>query len=145
MAEHVLIFGVGYDIPGRMRAAGTDLGTQVATSVMCWPENLDKIGDAGQHARVIVMSPGAADSEWLSLARAVDALHPVTRIGSFYDDCRPQAALVARELGLVTHSPEIVELIRNKHLMRRRLTETGTEATASAIADSAEMLRGHLI
>jgi biotin carboxylase len=62
-------------------------------------------------------------------------------IGSFSDDCRPQAALVARELGLVTHSPEIVELIRNKHLMRRRLTETGNEATASAIADSAEMLR----
>ncbi len=117
MAEHVLIFGVGYDIPERMRAAGADL----ATSVMCWPENLDKIGDVSRHARVIVMSPEAADSEWLSLAQAVDALHPVTRIGSFYDDCRPQAALVARELGLATHSPEIVELVQNKHLMRRRL------------------------
>ncbi|TGB14626.1 ATP-grasp domain-containing protein [Streptomyces sp. MZ04] len=141
MAEHVLVFGVGYDIPERMRAFGEESGDEVVTSVMCQPEQLDKIEDTEKHARIIVLRPDAPDSEWLTLARALHAAHPVTRIGSFYDDCRPQAALVARDLGLTAHSPEIVELIQNKHAMRRRLAETGVEETASAIVHSVEALK----
>ncbi|GHE31912.1 ATP-grasp domain-containing protein [Streptomyces capitiformicae] len=141
MPEHVLVFGVGYDIPQRMRAVGANSGAEVVTSVMCWPEHLEKMDDTDEHARVIVLHPDAPDSEWLAMARSVHAMHPVTRVGSFYDDCRPQAAMVARELGLEAHSPEVVELIRNKHAMRRRLAESGVEATASAVVDSAEMVK----
>ncbi|MFB6891580.1 ATP-grasp domain-containing protein [Kitasatospora sp. NPDC056327] len=141
MAEHVLVFGVGYDIPQRMRAAGARSGGEVTTSVMCWPEHLEKLDDSEEHARVVVLRPDAPDSEWLALARAVHALHPVTRIGSFYDDCRPQAALVAKELGLATHRPEVVELVRNKHAMRRRLAAAGVEETACAVVDGTEALR----
>ncbi|CAL9643585.1 Phosphoribosylamine--glycine ligase (plasmid) [Streptomyces sp. enrichment culture] len=141
MAEHVLVFGVGYDIPQRMRAAGAESGGDVVTSVMCWPEHLEKLDDADEHARVIVLQPDATDGEWLTLARAVHALHPVTRIGSFYDDCRPQAALVARDLGLETHSPEVVEVVRDKHAMRQRLADTGVERTASAVVDGADALK----
>ncbi|MFJ2821757.1 ATP-grasp domain-containing protein [Streptomyces toxytricini] len=141
MAEHVLVFGVGYDIPQRMRAAGAESGGGVVTSVMCWPEHLEKLDDAAEHARVIVLRPDATDSEWLALARAVHALHPVTRIGSFYDDCRPQAALVARDLGLDTHSPEVVEVVRDKHAMRQRLADTGVERTASAVVDGVDALK----
>lgn len=141
MTEHVLVFGVGYDIPERMRAFGEKTGGEVVTSVMCWPEHLDKMDDTDKHVRIVVLRPDASDSEWLTLARALHAAHPVTRIGSFYDDCRPQAALIARDLGLETHSPEIVELIENKHAMRLRLADAGVEETASAIVHSVEALK----
>ncbi|MET8975608.1 ATP-grasp domain-containing protein [Streptomyces sp. NPDC004539] len=137
MSEHVLVFGVGYDIPQRMR----DSGEGVVTSVMCWPEHLEKLDDPEGHARVVVLRPDAPDSEWLALAHAVHALHPVTRIGSFYDDCRRQAALVAQELGLETHSPERVELVGDKHAMRRRLAAAGVEDTASRVVGSVDALK----
>ncbi|WP_371649982.1 MULTISPECIES: acetyl-CoA carboxylase biotin carboxylase subunit family protein [unclassified Streptomyces] len=133
MTEHVLVFGVGYDIPARMRAFGETAGRKVTTSVMCWPEHLAKTDDTEEHGRIVVLSPDASDEEWIAMARAIDAVEPVTRIGSFYDDCRPQAALVAEVLGLDTHTPEIVELVMNKYAMRQRLAGAGVEATACAV------------
>ncbi|WP_406345835.1 acetyl-CoA carboxylase biotin carboxylase subunit family protein [Streptomyces sp. NBC_00648] len=141
MTEHVLVFGVGYDIPARMRAFGETAGRKVTTSVMCWPEHLAKTDDTEEHGRIVVLSPDASDEEWIAMARAIDAVEPVTRIGSFYDDCRPQAALVAEVLGLDTHTPEIVELVMNKYAMRQRLAGAGVEATACAVVESPAQLR----
>lgn len=140
MTEHVLVFGVGYDIPARMRAFGETAGQKVTTSVICWPEHLAKTDDIEEHSRIVVLGPEASDEEWIAMARSIDAVDPVTRIGSFYDDCRPQAALVAQALGLDTHTPEIVELVMNKYAMRQRLAETGVEATASAVVESPAQL-----
>ncbi|UQW99381.1 ATP-grasp domain-containing protein [Streptomyces sp. RerS4] len=137
MTEHVLVFGVGYDIPARMRAFGVGAGRKVTTSVMCLPEHLEKMDDTADHTRVLVLRPDASEEEWLALARAVHAVDPVTRIGSFYDDCRPQAAAVAQALGLDTHRPETVEIVMDKYAMRRRLAETGVEATSSAVVENA--------
>ncbi|MFD9567278.1 ATP-grasp domain-containing protein [Streptomyces sp. NPDC059994] len=140
MTEHVLVFGAGYDIPARMRAFGETAGRKVTTSVMCWPEHLAKTDDTEEHSRIVVLSPDASDEEWIAMARAIDAVQPVTRIGSFYDDCRPQAALVAEVLGLDTHTPEIVELVMNKYAMRQRLAQAAVEATACAVVDSPAQL-----
>ncbi|MCJ0873385.1 ATP-grasp domain-containing protein [Streptomyces sp. AP-93] len=141
MTEHVLVFGVGYDIPARMRAFGAAAGREVTTSVMCWPEHLEKIDDSGEHRRILVMRPEASEEEWIALARAIHAVDPVTRIGSFYDDCRPQAAAAARALGLDTHRAETVEIVMNKYAMRQRLADTGVESTSSAVVESADALR----
>lgn len=118
------------------------MGREVTTSVMCWPEHLVKIDDADQHSRIIAMNPGAGDKEWIAFARAIHAADPVTRIGSFYDDCRPQAAAVARMLGLHMHSAEVIELVTDKYAMRRRLAETGIESTVSAVVGDPRGLRG---
>ncbi|WP_424215825.1 ATP-grasp domain-containing protein (plasmid) [Streptomyces sp. BI20] len=140
MTEHVLVLGVGYDIPARMRAFGAETGREVTTSVMCWPEHLEKTDDVPEHARVLVLAPDAPVEEWIALARTVHALTPITRIGSFYDDCRPQAAAIARDLGLHTHTPEVVEIVLDKNAMRRRLAETDVEVTESAVvADPVEV------
>lgn len=141
MAEHVLVFGAAYDIPARIAKAGEESGQKVTTSLMCWPEHLAKLEDARQHARIIVIPRAASDQEWIAFARTIHAAEPVTRIGSFYDDCRRQAAAVGLALGLDTYFPEIVELVTDKYAMRQRLAGKGVEVTASAVAGSGEMLR----
>ncbi|WHM40368.1 hypothetical protein [Streptomyces sp. BPTC-684] len=135
MTEHVLVFGVGYDIPARMRALGETAGRKVTTSLMCWPEHLARTDDTEEPGRIVVLRPDASDEEWIALARAVDAVEPVTRIGCLSDDCRPQAALVAQVLGLDSHTPEIVELVMNDDEMRQRLADAGVEAVASAVVE----------
>ena len=141
MTDHILVFGAGYDIPARIRAAGKAAGRETVTTIMCWPSHLPKMDDTEEHARVVVVSPSASNEEWITLVCAIHAVQPVTRIGSFYDDCRPQAAVAAQVLGLPMHSPEVVELVSNKHLMRRRLAEKGLEHTPSEVVGSAEEVR----
>lgn len=141
VTEHVLVFGVGYDIPARMRAFGEEIGRKVTTSVICWPEHLEKLDDSADHTRIIVLSPDASDEEWIALAKTVHAVDPVTRIGSFYDDCRPQAGAVAEALGLETHRRETIEIVMDKYAMRQRLAAAGVEDTSSAVVDSVEALR----
>lgn len=140
MTEHVLVFGIGHDIPARMHTVGEASGQAVATSVMCWPQHLSKLQEAGQHARVIAMPSEASTADWIAFARTVNDMQPVTRIGSFHDDCRPQAAAVARDLGLAMHAPETVELVVDKFAMRQRLRLRGVEATACTVAGSPEEL-----
>ncbi|MEV4194903.1 ATP-grasp domain-containing protein, partial [Streptomyces toxytricini] len=48
---------------------------------------------------------------------------------------------MARDLGLDTHSPEVVEVVRDKHAMRQRLADTGVERTASAVVDGVDALK----
>lgn len=141
VTEHVLVFGVGYDIPARMRAFGEEIGRKVTTSVICWPEHLEKMDDTADHARVIILSPDAPNEEWIEIAKTVHAIDPVTRIGSFYDDCRPQAAAVAEALGLHTHRSATIEFVMNKYAMRQRLATSGVEATPSAVVNSVDALR----
>ncbi|MEU1071152.1 MULTISPECIES: hypothetical protein [unclassified Streptomyces] len=132
MTEHVLVFGVGGGIPARMRAFGETAGQKVATSVLCWPGHLAAMDDPKDHGRIVVLRPDASDEEWIALARAVDAVEPVTRIGCFFDDCLPQAALVAQVLGLDWHTPELVDLVMDQQAMRRRLAQAGVQAGMQA-------------
>lgn len=138
MSEHILVFGLGFEIPARLRAVGEASGRKVVTSVMCLPEHLPKINDADRHARILVLDPEASDDEWVALAQAVDAMDAVTRVGTFYDDCRRQATVVAEALGLPTYAPDLVALVEDKHATRERLAKSGLEETPSAVVDSTE-------
>ncbi|MFJ9655869.1 ATP-grasp domain-containing protein [Streptomyces microflavus] len=141
MTDHVLVFGLGFDIPGRMRAAGATSGEGVTTSLMCLPKHLTKTDDIDKHSRVFVLGPEAPVEEWITVAAAIHSVEPVTLIGSFYDDCRHQAMAVAQSLGLHTYDAGTVELTENKAAMRERLAEAGVERTAHALVDSADAVR----
>lgn len=141
MPEHILIFGNGYDIPGRIRAFGAGSGRRISTSVMCWPEHLAKIEEAEGHSRIVAVRADSPVEDWITLARAIHAVEPVTRIGTFGDQCQEIAAEVGRALGVPTHSPETVRAVFDKHAMRRRLAEAGVDLTPSAVVRDADELR----
>lgn len=141
MSEHVLVFGNGYDIPGRMRALGDALGRTVTTSVLCRPEHLAKLEEAGGHARILAVAADAPLEHWIVLARTVHALQPVTRIGTFGDQCQEYAAEAGHVLGVPTHHPETVRLVFDKYAMRGRLAEAGVETVAAAEVAGPEELR----
>ncbi|MEV6314523.1 ATP-grasp domain-containing protein [Streptomyces sp. NPDC051776] len=140
MSEHVLVFGNGYDIPGRMRALGAATGRSITTSVMCRPEHLTKLEEAEGHARIIAVGADAPVEHWVALARAIHAMEPVTRIGSFGDQCQEKAAAVGQALGVPAHSPETVRLVFDKFAMRQHLAEAGVEPTGSAAVGSTAAL-----
>lgn len=131
-SEHILVFGNGYDIPGRIRARGAELGHSYTTSVLCRPDHLAKLEEADGHARIVAVRGDAPVEEWIALARAVHATQPVTRIGTFGDQCQETAAEVGRALSVPTHAPETVRLVFDKFAMRRWLAEVGVESTAAA-------------
>ncbi|MGW0538199.1 ATP-grasp domain-containing protein [Streptomyces sp. NPDC003032] len=141
MSEHVLVLGNGYDIPGRMRARGCALDCTITTSVLCLPGHLAKLEEPEGHARIIAVGADAPDEQWIALARAIHALDPVTRIGTFADQCQEVAADVGRALGVPTHHPETVRLTFDKCAMRGRLAETGVEAVVSAEMAGPDELR----
>ncbi|MGW7236848.1 ATP-grasp domain-containing protein [Streptomyces sp. NPDC054804] len=141
MSEHILIFGNGYDIPGRIRARGKRLGRTYTTSVLCRLEHLAKVEEAEGHARIVAVRAGAPVEEWIELARAVHAVQPVTRIATFGDQCQEAAGDAGRALGIATHAPETVRLVFDKFAMRRRLAEAGVESIPAAEVPDADALR----
>ncbi|MEU2622619.1 ATP-grasp domain-containing protein [Streptomyces sp. NPDC007157] len=141
MSEHILIFGNGYDIPGRIRARGKRLGRAYTTSVLCRLEHLAKVEEAEGHARIVAVRADAPVEEWIELARAVHATQSVTRIAAFGDQCQEAAADAARALGIATHAPETVRLVFDKFAMRRRLAEAGVESIPAAEVPDVDALR----
>ncbi|MEV7035059.1 ATP-grasp domain-containing protein [Streptomyces sp. NPDC093272] len=140
MSEHILIFGNGYDIPGRIRARGKRLGRTYSTSVLCRIDHLAKVEEAGEHARIVAVGADAPAAEWTELARAVHAVQPVTRIATFGDQCQEAAVEAGRALGVATHTPETVRLVFDKFAMRRRLAEAGVESIPAAEVPDADAL-----
>ncbi|MDQ1721368.1 MAG: hypothetical protein QOI26_1102 [Pseudonocardiales bacterium] len=141
MREHLLIFGNGYNIPDRIRTWAAGTGQSVTTSVLCQPEQLAKIDEPDKHARIVGLPRDASLDEWIAFARTIHEIEPVTRIGAFSDQCQDIAAEVGQVLGLPTHSPETVRLVRDKYAMRRWLAEAGVESTPSAVVHDASELR----
>ncbi|HEV2888409.1 MAG TPA: ATP-grasp domain-containing protein [Jatrophihabitans sp.] len=141
MSEHVLIFGNGYYIPDRLRTWAASSGQRVSTSVLCWPEQLVKIDEPEKHARIVAVPAGASLQEWISFARLVHEIEPVTRIGAFSEQCQDIAAEVGQVLGLPTHAPETVRLVHDKYAMRQRLAEAGVESTPSSVVHDLAELR----
>lgn len=137
MAEHVMIFGAGRLLPPRFRAAGPE----VATTVMCHLDVVTQLREPERNFRVVSLPFHSDDDEWVAMARAIHAVHPVTRIaiGGEYDQER--GAAVAAALRLPMHSPEVMRRVMDKNAMRQRLRETGVEEIPAAIAQDADGVR----
>jgi biotin carboxylase len=140
MPEHVLIVGVGQHFPARFRAARP--GT--VTTVMCRVERVHKVRDPQENARVIALRERASDEEWIALAAAVHAQEPFTRIATVGEHDQNHCAAIGAALGLRTHRPETVALVHDKHLMRARLSESGLDSTAHALAAGEDDVRSFL-
>ncbi|HEX6933444.1 MAG TPA: ATP-grasp domain-containing protein [Streptosporangiaceae bacterium] len=137
MSEHVLLVGREEGLARRYRQHRAG----VTVSVMCRTEHVSRIGSTGDCARVLALPAQAGPEEWVCIARALHAIHPVTRIALFGEQDSDRAAAVGAALGVTTHSPDTVGWVQDKHAMRTRLRATGLEDTpATLIADRA-MLR----
>jgi biotin carboxylase len=79
--------------------------------------------------------------EWVGVARAVHAAHPVTRIALFGEQDCDRAAAVGEALGVATHRPETVAWVQDKHAMRARLRAVGLEDAPAALVTDPAMLR----
>lgn len=136
MPEHVMLFGRAEDFASRMRAVAPD----VSTTLMCRFEHLSRIADPGVCSRIVALPMETTASEWVSMARAVHAMHPVTRIAVFGEQDPEMAALVGSDLGIPTHSLDTVQWVIDKHQMRLRLRAVGVDDTPSAMVRGWEEL-----
>ncbi|MEV6600447.1 ATP-grasp domain-containing protein [Actinoplanes sp. NPDC051346] len=137
MAEHVMVFGSGGDMPARFRAAGPE----IVTTLMCRLDHIPRLLDPTGHERVVALPADASDAEWVDMARAVHATQPVTRIAMFGEHDQDRAAVVGAALGLATHPVEVVHRVHHKEAMRRRLRETGVEEVPAVLVTDAGGIR----
>jgi biotin carboxylase len=137
MAEHVMIFGSGDDVPARYRAAGPD----IATTLMCRVDHIPRLLEPTGHARVVALRFDAPDEEWVAMARAVHGVQPVTRVAMFGEHDQDRAAVVGAALGLSTHPIDVVRRVHDKEAMRRRLREAGVDDTPAATVGDADGVR----
>ncbi|WP_255949499.1 ATP-grasp domain-containing protein [Streptomyces odontomachi] len=128
MSQHILVVGSGRDIPARVRAAAP--GTR--TSVICRIEYLSRLQERAEHSRILAVRAEAPDAEWVALAAAAHATDPFTGIATFGERDQDRCAVIGRELGLDTHTPETVALVHDKEAMRARLRAAGVDPTPSA-------------
>jgi biotin carboxylase len=108
---------------------------------MCRTEHVSRVKSAGDCARVLALPAQAGMDEWVSVARAVHAVHPVTRIALFGEQDCDRAAAVGEALGVTTHRQQTVGWVQDKHAMRARLRATGLEDTPAALVTDPVMLR----
>ena len=113
--------GSGRDLPARIGRALP--GTH--TSVICRLDVVAKLGDLTEHARVIAVRHDAPDEEWIALARAAHELGPFTRIATFGERDQDRCAAIGQALGICTHSPRTISLVRD-------LGETADQAVNTA-------------
>lgn len=137
MTEHVMIFGSGGDAPVRLRAIRPD----TLVTLMCRLDHIPRLVEPVDNRRVIALPWDADDEEWVALAAAVHATHPVTRIAMYGEHDQDRAAVVAAALGLPTHPVEVVHRVHHKEAMRRRLREAGVEDVPAELVGDADGVR----
>jgi biotin carboxylase len=91
------------------------------------------VESAADCTRVLALPARAGLDEWVGIARALHAVHPVTRIALFGEQDCDRAAAVGAALGVATHSPRTVGWVQDKHAMRARLRAAGLEDTPAAL------------
>jgi biotin carboxylase len=137
LTEHVLLVGREEGMASRYRNRGED----VSVSVLCRMEHLRRIVSPEDCARVFALPAEAGVKEWVCLARALHAVHAVTRIALFGEQDCDRAAAVGEALGISTHSPDTVGWVQDKCAMRARLRAAGVEDTPAAIVADRDALR----
>lgn len=137
MAEHVLLVGREEGLARRYRQHSPG----VTVSVLCRTEHVGRIGSAEDCARVLALPARASMDEWVGIARALHAVHPVTRIALFGEQDCDRAAAVGEALGVATHRRDTVGWVHDKQAMRTRLRAVGLEDTPAALVTDRAMLR----
>jgi biotin carboxylase len=136
VTEHVLLVGREEGLARRYRQHGRG----VTVSVLCRTEHVSRIGSAEDCARVLALPARASMDEWVGVARALHAAHPVTRIALFGEQDCDRAAAVGEALGVATHRRDTVGWVHDKQAMRARLRAVGLEDTPAALVTDREML-----
>jgi ATP-grasp domain len=137
VAEHVLIVGREEGLARRYRGhAG-----EVTVSVICRTEHLSRLGSPADCARVLALPADADLAEWVGLAQALHAVHPVTRVALFGEQDGDRAAAIGAALGVRAHSPETVRWVQDKGAMRARLRAAGVEDIPAGLVASRADLR----
>ena len=134
MAEHVLMFGSGpaIDYGARLRA----MDETVTTTMVCRLDFLSGLLEPLGHQRVLAVRADAPVEEVVTLAQALHAVHPVTRVTAFWEYDQDRAAAVGAALGLAAHAVQTVRAVNDKDVMRERLRAAGVDDTAAALVTS---------
>src|SRR5215207_5314211 len=108
MAEHVLMFGSGpaIDYGARLRA----MDETVTTTMVCRLDFLRGLLERRAHSGGPVLV--------VTRAQALHAVHPVTRVTSFWEYDQDRAAAVGAALGLAAHAVQTVRAVNDKDVMR---------------------------
>ncbi|MCF7551758.1 ATP-grasp domain-containing protein [Pseudonocardia sp. WMMC193] len=130
-APHVLVVGTGQDFPARIRTAAPD----ARISVLCRAGGAARVQNPDLVAEIVEVTPGSAGEDWMRLAKAVHAAHPVTRVAAFGELDQDHAAAIGRALDVPATAPETVALVHDKAAMRARLRSAGVDPTPSELVD----------
>jgi biotin carboxylase len=135
---HVLVVGTGQQYPELIR----DTAPGACTSVLCRLELLPFVRATGSHRMVVGAPADGPDEEWLTLARAIHRIQPITRVVAFGELDQDRAALIGTALGTGGHPPQTVHWVYDKDAMRARLRAAGVDDTPAArVADAAGLRR----
>jgi biotin carboxylase len=124
----VLIFGRCVDLPLVIWTSRAGARTSVITT----PAELPELVGVGEHEATLVLGERAPISDWVTMARAVDKVRPVTAVVAFDDRWIPHAAAANEALGLTGHSTQTVSVVHNKLRWRERMRAAGVEDVPAA-------------
>jgi biotin carboxylase len=133
--QHVLIVG------GKRYMQKWVQGLPGVETSLLWKSKKLKAADTLANCRVIGLNSDEA-TEWVHWAKALDAVHPVDHLAAFDDMYQDKAALIAKTLGLRCYSPETVESVQDKLVMRETLRRSGLDDTPAQAVGSVEDVCG---
>lgn len=120
--HHLAVFGDLFGIPDRARKI---LGTEVRITLFV-PRSRLAACDGAEHAHAVVALADDADAAaWTAAVRAVHAAVPLTHALALVDHLAYEAAVAMAAIGVPFHTPQTMERVRDKALMRRTLDERG--------------------
>jgi biotin carboxylase len=137
MGEHVLLVGREEGLARRYRQHCAD----AEITVMCRTEFVSRVLAPQDCTRVLALPAHAGMEEWVAMAQALHAVHPITRIALFGEQDCHRAAAVGAALGIATHDRDTVTWVQDKRAMRDRLRAAGLEDIPAVLVSTPAMLR----
>jgi biotin carboxylase len=132
MSSRVLIVGGGSELQPQLRRVAAD----VETVVLCRASSLPYVHEPHENRAVVMLNESCSPRRWIRAARAIHAEWRVEALAAFADLDQDRAAAIAADLQLRFHSPETVQAVQDKVLMRARLKERGVESVPCRAIDS---------
>lgn len=130
MQKHVLMVGRAREVVARTKSLGVRYTQMLKLDPGLTAENLTS------YHRVVGLPAAAGVEEWVAQAKLIHAIDPFDAIGAFTETGEEFAAVIAGEIGLWYHRPEVIEKTHHKRRMRVALREAGLDDTASRLLDA---------